>query len=357
MNFYSLSRQELAELLVKKYGAREFHARQLFRWVYLSGQSDFAHMSDLGRELRRSLALDFEFALPGIARCEISSDGTRKYLLSLPAGGQVEAVMIRQAGRMTLCISSQVGCAMGCTFCRTGLMKLKRNLATEEIIGQVLVAKEDARRFNDSFSNIVFMGMGEPLHNYQAVVRAVSILVDEFGMRMAPRKITVSTSGLVPALRRFGEEKLNVSLAVSLNATTDELRSRIMPVNRKYPIAELLETLRAFPVRKRGGITIEYVMLAGLNDTLQDARRLVKLLHGIPAKVNLIPYNENAGLGFRSPSRDEARAFQDALVRKGLNTTIRWSRGNDIKAACGQLAVGVAAAENKEKDAPAATRS
>ena len=351
MNFYSLSHQELKQLLVEKYAAREFNARQLFRWVYVGGQTDFAEMTDLGRDLRERLSRDFTFVLPQIARCEISSDGTRKYLLSLAAGGEVEAVMIKQAGRMTLCISSQVGCAMGCTFCRTALMKLKRNLTADEIVGQVLAVKEDAKRFDDTFNNIVFMGMGEPLHNYNAVVRAIGILIDEFGLHIAPRKITVSTSGLVPAIRRFASEKLNVSLAVSLNATTDETRSLIMPINRKYPLAELLAVLREVPVRKRRSITIEYVMLSGFNDTPQDARRLVKLLHGLPIKVNLIPYNENAGLGFKSPSREQARSFQDALVRRGLNTTIRWSKGDDIKAACGQLAVGLAGAARKNTPA------
>ena len=338
LNFYSLTRPALRDLLVSRFEGRDFNARQIFRWVYASEETDFSRMSDLGRDFRAKLASAFVFRLPEIAECQISTDGTRKYLLRFAGGDAVEAVMIKQAGRMTLCISSQVGCAMGCTFCRTALMKLKRNLTADEIVGQVLAVKKDSLRYGDTFNNIVYMGMGEPLHNYPAVVASLSILTDEAGLHLPPRKITVSTSGLVPAIRNFAAEKLNVSLAVSLNASNDEVRSQIMPVNRKYPLKELLAALREFPANRRRGITIEYVMLAGLNDASQDVTRLVKLLHGLAVKVNLIPYNENAGLGYKSPTRDAVRKFQDALVRKGVNTTIRWSKGEDIKAACGQLA-------------------
>lgn len=296
-------------------------------------------MSNISKPLRKELAQVFKFPKAQMLQRAVSSDGTRKYLLEVSPGMTVETVMIKQPRRMTLCVSSQVGCAMGCKFCRTGTMGLDRNLSAADIIRQVLFVIEDAKNFNDEFSNIVFMGMGEPLHNLKAVKAACSILTDDYGLKIPGRKITVSTVGLVSAIKRFIDKETKVNLAVSLNATSDEVRSKIMPINDSFSLQELLDTLRALPLKPRKRITIEYVMLSGVNDTDADLRRLPKLLRGLPAKVNLIPYNENAGLGFKSPSRDKVMRWQNGLMQAGLDTTIRWSKGADISAACGQLAL------------------
>jgi 23S rRNA (adenine2503-C2)-methyltransferase len=240
--------------------------------------------------------------------------------------------------RRTLCVSSQVGCGMGCKFCRTGTMGYIENLTTADIIAQVLTVTRDLMAKDEvPFTNIVFMGMGEPLHNYRAVVDAVNILTDPLGFNFGARKITVSTVGLVPAIEAFGKET-TVNLAVSVNATTDEVRSKIMPINRKYPLAILMDTLKQYPgLSKRRKVTIEYVMLAGINDTEADMKRLPKLLVNIPSKVNLIPYNENAGLGFKAPTEEHIQKWQRYLLKHNLDVTVRWSKGRDIDAACGQL--------------------
>lgn len=338
-DFFQFTREELTAELGEHLGATPYRATQLFQWVYRRGVRDVSKMSNLGKELRETIAQFFRFPMPEIVTRQISSDGTRKYLFALDKGSHIESVMIKQPKRMTLCVSSQVGCGMACAFCRTGTMGFHRNLSTSEIVRQVLGVIHDAAQFNDMFQNIVFMGMGEPLHNFDAVTRAVRILTDPQGLAIPPRKITVSSVGLVPAIKKFGESGVDANLAVSLNATTDEVRSEIMPINKAYPIQVLLDTLRGFPANRRRKITIEYVMLSGINDSDADMRRLPKLLEGIPSKVNLIPYNDNAGLGFITPSPDRIHDWQDYLTRKGLNTTVRWSKGRDIDAACGQLAV------------------
>lgn len=338
VNFYDLSRAELGALLKERFGLPEFRAKQLFEWVYRHKVTDFERMTTISSELRAELAAQLEFSQLKIQNRAISSDGTRKYLFELDDGKLVESVMIKQPRRMTLCVSSQVGCAMGCTFCRTATMNLHRSLRASEIIGQVLGVIEDAKNFDDMFTNIVFMGMGEPMHNLENLLSAVSILKDRHGLAIAPRKITVSSVGLVPKIKRFLEEEKDVNLAISLNATTDEVRSRIMPINKRFPISTLLETLRGSPRTKRKRYTIEYVLLRDVNDSIEDMRRLPKLLHGLPAKVNLIPYNENAGLGYFAPRLERINAFRDTLERQGINATIRWSKGVDISAACGQLA-------------------
>ena len=296
-------------------------------------------MTDLSLLFREELRKRLCFHSSSNVSREISADGTRKYLIEGDDGGRVEAVMIKQPEWMTLCLSSQVGCGMGCTFCRTGEMGFQRNLTTSEIIRQVMLVSEDSRTFEDSFSNIVFMGMGEPLHNYRQVVRALKILVDPDGLAISPKKITVSSVGLVPAIEKFGAEGLGINLAVSLNATTDEVRDRIMPINKAYPIETLFKTLRNFPLKSRGRITIEYVLLSGVNDTSEDLSRLSRILRGLPVKINLIPYNENAGLGFLSPPKERVSEWCEELKAEGFDTTIRWSKGRDINAACGQLAV------------------
>jgi len=337
-DFYNYSYSELTELLTHEFGATSFRATQLFEWVYRKGVTDFEQMTNISRELRLKLAETFVFPKARIADRRISVDGTRKYLFEVDQGDLVESVMIKQPNRMTLCVSSQVGCAMGCTFCRTGTMGLKRSLATSEILRQVNGVIEDAKNFGDSFQNIVFMGMGEPLHNFDGVTRAVRNLTDRRGYGMSPRKVTVSTVGLVPAIRKLAESDVAVSLAVSLNGTTDEVRSKIMPVNRRFPIAELLDAVKSFPVGPRKKVTIEYVMLGGITDTQDDMQRLAKMMRGLPVKINLIPYNDNAGLGFDSPTREWVFTWQRYLNSQGLQAFIRWSKGADIAAACGQLA-------------------
>ncbi len=351
-DFFNFSLGELEVFLKEELDLPAYRAGQLFEWVYGKGVRDFAEMSNIGKELREKLAGVFTFPKAAVAERQVSVDGSRKYLLEMEGGDKVEAVMIKQPDRMTLCVSSQVGCAMGCGFCRTATMGLKRHLSTSEIIRQVLAVIEDAKQFDDMFSNVVFMGMGEPLHNVKGVIGAVRILTAQKGLSIAPRKITVSTSGLVPSIKKFGEALTKASLAVSLNATTNEIRSKIMPVNKAYPIEKLLDCLREYPVGTRQKITIEYVLLAGVNDSPEDMRRLPKLLHGIRSKINLIPYNENAALGFRAPQKENILTWQKYLHGAGFESSIRWSKGADISAACGQLAT---ATVQKSRELPVLT--
>ncbi len=338
-DFYDKTRPELEQVMAERFEASAYRARQLFEWVYKRGITDVAQMTNISAELRGRLGAHFVFPCAKIRERNVSLDGTRKYLFEIDNGDLVESVMIKQPKRMTLCVSSQVGCGMGCGFCRTATMGLRRNLRTSEIIQQVRGVIDDAKNFGDMFDNVVFMGMGEPLHNFKAVVGALELLRDSCAFNLSGRKITVSSVGLVPAIQKFGEAKVDVNLAVSLNATTDEVRSKIMPVNKAYPIGVLLQCLRKFPLKPRRKITIEYVMLRGINDSDADLRRLPKILHGIACKVNLIPYNENAGLDFLSPTREVLDSWHNGLMRAGLDCTIRWSKGQDINAACGQLAV------------------
>jgi 23S rRNA (adenine2503-C2)-methyltransferase len=336
-SFYDFDRQSLEDLLEER-GLPRYRAAQMFNWVYKKGVTSLDEMKNFGKEAREKLSGLFDFPSVTIKDRQISVDGTRKYLFGLADGRAVESVMIKQPNRMTLCVSSQVGCGMGCKFCRTATMGFVRNLTASEILQQVRGVIEDAKNFEDMFSNIVFMGMGEPLHNLKNITTAIKILTDEQGLEIAPRRVTVSTSGLVTAIKKFGAEHLNVCLAVSLNATTDEVRSQVMPINKAFPLSELLGALREFPLEGRKKITFEYVMLHGINDSEDDLKRLPKLLNGIQSKVNLIPYNENAGLGFKAPPRDWVYHWQDKLLRTGLDATVRWSKGADISAACGQLA-------------------
>jgi 23S rRNA (adenine2503-C2)-methyltransferase len=266
-----------------------------------------------------------------------SSDGTRKCLFLLEDGNEIESVIIPEDNRLTICISTQVGCPLACSFCVTGLGGVKRNLRVSEIVGQVQGA---IRSLNpgERLTNIVVMGMGEPLLNYDNVVKALRICLSEDGLNFSHRRVTLSTAGVVPNIYRLGRD-LPVNLAVSLNATTEELRRQIMPITRRYPLPELLEACRQFPLQHKKQITFEYVMLAGLNDSLEDAARLFKLLKGIKAKVNLIPYNENAWSGYTAPKYEVVKAFQNYLVQRHMMAAVRWSRGPDIGAACGQLGV------------------
>lgn len=313
-------------------GKERFRAGQLLRWIYPRGVADFAAMTDLAKDFRQDLALRAVVSTFTPEVEEVSRDGTRKFLFRLADGASVESVLIpMEEGRATLCISTQVGCAMQCAFCLTGVFGLARNLTAGEIVNQVCAARE---RF--SVDNIVLMGMGEPLHNLDNVVRALEILYCEAGFDYSPRKITLSTCGLVPQLRELGQ-RIRVNLAVSLNATTDAVRDVLMPVNRRYPLKELLQACREFPLAPRQRITFEYILIGGVNDTLDDARRLVKLLHGIKAKVNLIPYNEHPGSSYRAPQERDVEVFQRLLLDRGLVAIRRASKGQDISAACGQL--------------------
>jgi len=293
-------------------------------------------MTDLPRELREQFAAHFALPILEPERVARSLDGTRKLLFRLPDGYAIESVLIPEPPRLTLCISSQAGCAMGCVFCATARLGLQRNLSADEIVGQVMAAERilDA---GESISNVVFMGMGEPLHNYDAVVAAIETLCAPWGLNISARRITVSTVGLLPQMERLVRET-NVNLAVSLSATAETQRARLMPVNRKYPLAKLLDLCRSLPIAQRRRITFEYVMLAGLNDTPADADRLVKLLHGIRSKVNLIPFNPFPDAGVARSGDETIEAFRAGLLAAGVLVTIRRSRGRDIDAACGQLA-------------------
>ncbi|MBT0665539.1 23S rRNA (adenine(2503)-C(2))-methyltransferase RlmN [Geobacter pelophilus] len=312
-------------------GKERFRATQIFKWLYQKDARSFAEMTNLSKDLRQELEATAFISNLSATAVEEGKDGTRKYLFTLDDGEAVESVLIPDEGRNTLCISSQVGCAMQCEFCLTGTFKLSRNLTTSEIVNQVCAVR---REF--PVTNIVFMGMGEPLHNLQNVIMAIQILQEDNGLQFSTRRVTVSTSGLVPEMAELGRA-VTVNLAVSLNATTDELRSRIMPINRKYPLAVLLKACREFPLPSRRKITIEYVMLGGVNDTLDDARRLLRLISDVPNKVNLIPFNEHEGCGFKAPTQAAIDAFHKYLIDRHVTVITRDSRGGDISAACGQL--------------------
>jgi 23S rRNA (adenine2503-C2)-methyltransferase len=322
---------------LKEHDYPAYRGAQVLSWAYRKGAPTFEEMSDLPAPLRRELAAAFHSPRLVPTRCAESSDDTRKLLFDLPGGVQVESVIIPDFPRLTLCISSQAGCGMGCTFCATARLGLRRNLSAVEIVGQVLAARR-LLRDDERLTNIVFMGMGEPLANYDSVVEAVDMLTSEWGIGISARRVTVSTVGLVPAMQRLVRET-SVHLAVSLSGTTDEQRVRLMPINRRYPLAELMRMCRELPIPQRRRITFEYVMLAGVNDSMEDAGRLVRLLHGIRSKVNLIPFNPFPDSGFRPSSPRTIDQFQKRLLVSGVAATIRRSRGRDIAAACGQLAL------------------
>ena len=337
--------KDLAELEVEELeaqldalGVAPFHARQLYRWIYRHGVSDIDRMTDLGRPLRAMLKAEFVLTTPRIVKDEVSVDGTRKFLLELADRRQIEAVFIPDTPAMTFCISTQVGCAMSCGFCLTGKMGLVRNLTAGEIAGQVRVLAAATGLLDRAF-NIVLMGMGEPLHNYDNTLKALRMLHSEHGLAVSPRRITLSTVGIVPGLDRLAREPLMPNLAISLHATTDQARTALVPPNRKYPLQEILAACRRFPLKKRSRITFEYVLLAGVNDSPEDAHRLVKLLAGIKSKVNLIPLNAAPGIPYERPSDEQINRFAEILADGHLTVSVRKSRGRDIRAACGQLIV------------------
>jgi 23S rRNA (adenine2503-C2)-methyltransferase len=335
-----LAEMELSHLeqFLASLGDDRFHARQIYRWVYKRGVSDFSLMSDLSKALRTSLDSQLILSTPCIVARDRSSDGTEKFVLELADRRRIESVFIPETPAMTFCVSTQVGCAMGCAFCLTGKMGLVRNLTAGEIVGQVRVLAQ-ALSLLDTRFNIVLMGMGEPLHNYDETMKALRILADGSGLAISPRRVTLSTVGVVPELDRLAAEPLMPNLAISLHATTEEQRGRLVPLNRKYRIEDVLAACRRFPVKRRARITFEYVLLDGVNDAPEDARRLVRLLHGIRAKVNLIPLNEAAGIPFGRPSDDRVNAFAQILADHRVTVSVRKSRGRDIRAACGQLIV------------------
>jgi len=340
-NLIGLTRDELTEA-VTQLGEPAFRARQLWTWLYDKGETDFEKMSSLSKGFRARLAEAFQVARPSVATAQRSLDGTRKWLLQFEDRQQVEAVHIPDEERGTLCVSSQVGCTLTCRFCHTGTQRLVRNLGPAEIVGQVMLAKDHfgewpASRPERAITNLVFMGMGEPLYNYENVAKAIRIIKDGEGLGISKRKITLSTAGVVPMMQRCGEE-LGVNLAVSLHAVIDEIRDVIVPLNRKYPIAELMAACRSYPgVHNARRITFEYVMLRDVNDSDADAKGLVHLLKDIPAKTNLIPFNPWPGAPYDCSTPERIERFARILNDAGLAAPVRTPRGQDIYAACGQL--------------------
>jgi len=330
-----LLREEVETLMVEL-GEPAYRGRQLFQWVQAYRAVDPATMSSLPRALRDRLAEHVAVSRPEGLRVQRSRDGTRKHLFRLADGEEIESVLILDDGRLTACISTQVGCPLACRFCLTGLMGFRRNLSAAEIVGQVLGLQDKVEQ-GERISSIVLMGMGEPLLNFPQVERALRILCDQDGANFSPRRITLSTVGHVPGIRKLAASDLGVNLAVSLSATTDDVRDLIIPINRRWPIAELLKVCRAFPLPRRRRLTFEYVMLGGVNDSLEDAKRLVALLRGIRCKVNLIPLNASPDLADHPSPRKQVEAFQEVLRDAGFTATIRESRGWDISAACGML--------------------
>jgi len=340
-NLVGLDRAELAAEMAA-FGAEPFRARQLWHWIYHRGATSFDAMTSLSKAFRASLAQRYTVARPAISRALASTDGTRKWLLRFGDEQEVESVHIPEEDLGTLCVSSQVGCTLTCKFCHTGTQRLVRNLEAAEIVGQVMIARDALGEWpspaeDRQITNIVMMGMGEPLYNFENVAKALKIVMDHEGLSISRRKITLSTAGVVPMIRRCGAE-LGVNLAISLHAVTDELRDVLVPLNRKYPIAELLDACRTYPGSSNARrITFEYVMLKGVNDSPAEARALVALLAGIPAKVNLIPFNPWPGAHFECSSDDAIAAFADIVNAAGYSSPVRTPRGRDILAACGQL--------------------
>lgn len=334
-NIKGLTLPEL-ESWITEFGEKPYRARQIFKWLYDAGASSFEEMTNLSKELRRRLAESVSIeGLQLVTQQKSQKDQSIKFLFKLPDGNKIESVLMFEDKRATLCISTQVGCAIDCKFCATGMMGLTRNLTAGEIVDQVLQVQKLA---DVSVTNIVCMGMGEPFHNYDRLMQACAILSDEQGQNIGSRRIVVSTSGLVPKIYQFADEHHRYRLAISLNATDDETRSRIMPLNKKWPLADLLKAARYYTQKSEQRVTFEYALMAGVNDTPADAERLRKLVSGMRCKINLIPYNPTRG-DYLRPSEKRILRFYEALSEMREPVTIRWSKGEDIEAACGQLAV------------------
>jgi len=332
-NIKDLSPKEIEKFVLDN-DLQPFRARQISKWLYKKGVDCFDEMSDLSKDFRD--LLEFSFSIKPsleLVQEQVSIDGTKKYLFKLSDGNQIESVLIPDKSRNTLCISSQVGCALGCTFCMTGTVGKIRNLKPSEILDQYMLVNQ----YNENcITNIVFMGMGEPLDNLENLVKVINVLTDPNYLALSPKRITVSTSGLVPQINKLGEQ-VSVNLAVSLNAPRDELRDEIMPINKRYPISELLKASVNFPVPNRKYLMFEYVLLKGVNDSDSDAHTLGRLLRGIKCKINVIPFNEASPLPYKSPDWERVLNFQDILISYRINVRIRKSRGSDILGACGQL--------------------
>lgn len=327
--------------LVKEHGQPSYRGEQLWRWIHGKGVRSLEDAGNIPKSLRESLDdAGVVMSTLEVAEIQRSTDGTCKMRLQTSDGRSIETVLIPDGEKMTQCISSQVGCALDCRFCATGRLGLTRNLRAGEIVDQVYLAKAflAKERPDQRITNLVYMGMGEPLHNFDSVMRSLYILTHDLGAGMSHRRITVSTVGLVPGIRKLGEQELRPNLAVSLNASCNEVRDEVMPINKKYPIEVLLQTLREFPLEKRRRITFEYVLLAGVNDSEQDAQRVARLLKDFRCKLNLIPFNPHSGAPYKRPSTEAVQRFQNLVKELGVATYLRTPRGDDISAACGQLA-------------------
>ena len=330
-----LSSPELTEFL-GSFGKERYRSVQILRWLYQKGAQSFDEMTNLSKRFRQELSrVSFISSLHPV-RVEQAKDGTKKFLFQLDDGNRVESVLIPDKARLTLCLSTQVGCAFGCRFCLTGKLGWKRDLTTSEILNQILAVKKTLPG-KASITNIVLMGMGEPLANYENTLKALALMVHPDAFKFSSRRITLSTVGLLPQLEQLSKEKISFCLAISLNASDEETRSYLMPVNRRYPLNKILRLCKNFPLRPRSRITFEYVLVEGINDSPQDAKRLMGILRGIPSKVNLIPLNEAPGIPFRKPSDEAVKRFQEILMEAGLTAIVRTSKGREISAACGQL--------------------
>jgi len=339
-NLLNFDRDALAAFFVE-HGEKRFRADQIIQWIHQNGVIDFEPMTNISKSLRAWLSEHCEIQLPEIVRDDVSRDGTRKWLFRFPDGNAIETVFIPEADRGTLCVSSQAGCILDCTFCATAQQGFNRNLTIAEIIGQVWLANKLLNGFNQQHrvvSNIVMMGMGEPLYNYRNVIPALRLLMDDFAYGLSSRRVTLSTAGVVPHIDKLTDD-LDVSLAISLHAPNDELRNQLVPLNERFPIHDLIDACKRYVGnRNTRKITIEYVMLDGVNDRPEHARQLIKILKGLRAKVNLIPFNPFAGVSYRCSSRQAIQQFSEILQSGGLVATTRKTRGQDIDAACGQLA-------------------
>lgn len=322
--------------LITSLGKERYRAIQILRWLYKNGVHSIDEMTNLSKDFRRILNDIAFISRLDILKTEVSKDGTKKFLFELNDGKNIESVLIPDKKRLTLCISTQVGCAMGCKFCLTGKMGLKRNLNLSEILNQIIMVKESLSG-KATITNIVMMGMGEPLNNYENCINSIEIMTSQEAFNFSSRKVTLSTVGLIPELERLSKEKVRFRLAISLNAPNDDKRTYLMPINRLHPLREILSICKRYPLRPRERITFEYVLLEEENDSPSDAKELARLLRGIPSKVNLIPLNEAPEIPFKRPSEERIRNFQKILLDKGLTAIVRTSKGNDISAACGQL--------------------
>ncbi len=335
-SIYDMTMADLQAYLTEK-GFKPFHARQIFRWIYDKRISDFESMSDISHKMIDDLKEEFYFDVLTVKDHQISRDGTEKYLFELTDGALIESVLMIFDYGMSACLSSQVGCNMGCSFCASGLLKKQRDLTCAEIVSQALMIQKRLDEKGERLGNIVVMGTGEPFDNYDNVMRAMNIINDPYGLEIGSRHISISTCGLVPGIRRFAEENLQYNLAISLHAPNDELRSRLMPVNRAYPLKELFDALHYYAQLNNRRLTFEYLLLRGVNDSLEEARQIRDLLKGMNAYINLIPYNEVQEKAFKTSSDENALRFYDLLKKNGVAVTLRQKKGDDIDAACGQL--------------------